>query len=191
MEDRSRNWFYYTPPLPGATREVTVASPTEIIRRVQQYINSLPAGTVPQGAVREDGVLDTLTLDAASQVVPARWNQRLPSGGTFSQHLAQAASERRLDPVAFTALILLSSQVLRDDERASFSWITSGGVALGTNATLAQVRYPAVIESGFFDKSLPRASNFVRKHKVPILVTGGIVAAIAVGSVIYFNSREG
>lgn len=190
LEDRTRNWFYYTPPLADARREVAVASPREIVRKVQQYINSLPPGSVPQAPVREDGVVDTLTLDAASRVIPERWNQPLASGGTLSRHLAQSAEQRQLDPIAFTALILLSNEIIRGEFLANHSWITSGGVALGTNATIGQVKFPAVVESNFFDKSVPRVSNFVRKHKVPLLVAGGVVAVAAVGSVIYFNSRE-
>jgi hypothetical protein len=190
VEDRSRNWFYYTPPIAGAQREVTVASPREIVRKVQEYINSLPEGTVPQAPVRDDGVLDTMTLDAASKLIPERWNGDLASGASFSRHLAQSAAQKRLDPVSYTGLILLSTQVLRAEPRANMAWIRGGGVALGANATIGQVKYPLVVESNFLDKSAPRVSNFVRKNKVPLLIAGGVVAVAAVGSVIYFNSKE-
>lgn len=190
VEDRSRNWFYYTPPIQGEQRQVTIASPREIVRKVQEYINSLGPETVPQAPVRDDGVLDTLTLDAASRVIPERWRGDLASGGTFARHLAQSATEKRLDPIGFTALTLLASPVLRAEPRANMAWIRGGGIALGTNATISQVKFPAVVESNFLDKSAPRVSNFVRKNKVPLLIAGGVVAVAAVGSVIYFNSKE-
>lgn len=186
VEDRARNWFYYTPPLPGAQREVTVASPSEVVRRVQSAINASPAGT----SVREDGVLDTRTLDMASAILPSKWAASLPAGGTFSDYLAQAATSKQMNPIAYTALVLLSSPTLVSDPRADLAWIRRGGVALGSNATISQVQFPSVVESNIFDKRIPGVSSFVRKHKVPILVVGGIVAVAAAGSIIYLNSRE-
>lgn len=184
IEDRTRNWFFFSPPGGGA-REVSMASPREVIRRAQVSLNNRYGL-----AVREDGLLDTRTLDEVAKRLPQKWLGALPGGGDFRSYLATAASTQSMNAPSWTALILTSAPELWTNPAADMAWILRGGVALGTNEQLRQVHYPAVTKSSFLDESLPAFTATVRRHKTPILVGGGLLAVASIGAYFYYRSNE-
>lgn len=184
VEDCTRNWFFFSPP-GGGPREVTTATPRDIVRFAQKSLND-NFGL----SVREDGLLDTRTLDEVAKRLPQKWLGALPGGGDFRSQLAGAASSLSMNAPAWTALILMSTPSLWTAPGADMAWILRGGVALGTNEQVRQVRYPRVIKSSFFDESLPGFTATVRRHKTPILIGGGLLAVAAVGAAYYFRNQD-
>ncbi len=184
IEDRTRNWFFFSPPAGGA-REVAMASPREVIQNAQKALNNNYGLTV-----REDGVLDTRTLDEVAKRLPEKWHGTLPGGGVFRSYLATAATTQSMNAAAWTAMILMSSPQLWALPAADMSWVLRGGIALGSNQQLQQVRFPSVVKSSALDESFPSFSATVRRHKTPIIIGGGILAAAAVGAFFYYRTKS-
>lgn len=191
VEDPARNWFYFQP-LTG-NRVVAAVSPTELISRVQKLINS--SGSL---RVREDGVLDQATLAAAAELFRdgTRWAAAFPDGGTLRQALLAAERSAIMSPRAFTALLLLGLDNTVEpfralsSNRADFAWLSRGGIALGTNAMLPQVRLPVVQKNNALEKLAPTPVAFVRRHKVPFMVGGGVLAVALIGYGVWRYTRE-
>ena len=186
VEDPARNWLYLQPAT--GPRVVLSASPKGVIQRVQKSINATGL------KVREDGVLDQATLARAAEILPTKWHGVFADGGSLTQALLASERAAQLSPRAYTSLLVLgldpAEASILATPQANFAWLARGGIALGTNAQLPSVRLPAVEKNNALERLAPAPVAFVRRHKTPILVGGGLLAVGLIGYGVWRYTRE-
>lgn len=200
----------------GTVLQRTLSS---IVTSAQRRINdgalsrAMADGGAPAGDyVRDDGVLDTQTLSAgaseissffgesfvqygarASQENSSAW-ARYPAANRIVNAMVGSARSGALSGESGTnaliGLILLGylEEAQGRTPAQVEAWLADGGISLGRSGSLMQ-NFPPVERTGRFQLAMPRATNFVRRNKVPLAI-GGVTVVGLIATVIYFKSKD-
>lgn len=215
--DPRRNWYYLVPfgspawVTRGSVRAYAGVpvqrSAAEIIRGAQERINASElqrSAQIQPMYVRDDGVLDVDTLRAAAQEIrrsttdfasrtgtPTGAMNRMIDALNESANAGDLSGQRGM--LAWTGLIYVNllngTAGINGRTTAQINeWLSNGGISLGP-ATTTSIQLPAVAQTSALQRTMPRAVNFARRNKTPILV-GGVAIAGIIAVAIYMNNKD-